>query len=67
MRIKDIKEIEQQLTESQQEALNGVKGDHRHALSMWNPGTPEYEEAEEELQGMMTSNPRLYTKICNLD
>lgn len=67
MRIQDIKEIEQQLNESQREALKDVKGDHRHALSMWNPGTPEYEEAEEELQGMMTSNPRLYTKICNMD
>lgn len=67
MRIKDIKEIEQQLNESHREALKDIKSDHRHALSMWSPGTPEYEEAEEELENMKNSNPGLYGKICRMD
>lgn len=64
MTTKDIKE---HLTESQREALKNAHGDYRRALDVWTPGTPEYEEAEEELRRLMTTNPRLYTKIVNWD
>ena len=63
----DKNEQMENLTEAQRLALKDAHGDHRRALDVWTPGTPEYEEAEEELRGMMTSNPRLYTKIVNWD
>lgn len=61
------KEQLEQLTEDQRAALKGAHGDHRRALDAWTTGTPEYEEAEEELVRMMKTNPRLYTKIVNWD
>lgn len=57
----------EQLTEAQLAALVGARGDHRCALDAWEPGTPEYEEAEEELQHMKVTNPRMYTRIVNWD
>jgi hypothetical protein len=60
-------EREEHLTEAQRLAIKQAHGDHHHALNAWTPGTPEYEEAEEELKSMMTTNPRLYTKIVNWD
>jgi hypothetical protein len=56
-----------QLTEAQIAALKDCRGDHSHALHAFTPGTPEHEEAEEELVHMRKTNPRLYTKIVNWD
>ena len=62
-----IKQEPDHLTEAQRDALKGAHGDYRRALDAWTPGTLEYEEAEEELKGLMVTNPRLYTKIVNWD
>ena len=44
-----------------------VHGDYRRALDAWMEGTPEYQEAEEDLKRLAQHNPRLYSKIVNWD
>lgn len=57
----------EQLNEGAKKTPINVRRDHSHILSMWDAGSPEREEAEEELNRLATDHPKLYQRIVGLD